>query len=119
MITTINEFKKSIIKESLGIGEQIIDDVLHVNLLTRNTNGNNDSIREKFETYKSKIKGFKDTDGTFHIGDIIEFSAGYDNDIRYTTEILGFDEDGGIYLLWDSYWFPIQNDERRTIILKN
>ena len=119
MITTINEFKKSTIKESLGIGEQIIDDVLHINLLTKNTNGSNDSIREKFETYKSKIKGFKDTDGTFYIGDVIEFSAGYNNDIRFTTEILGFDEDGDIYLLWDSYWFPIRNDETRSIILKN
>lgn len=115
MITTINEFKTTI-KESSGTGKHVIDGVLHVNLLTKNTNGNNDSIRNDFEEYKQKIKGFKDTDGTFFIGDVIEFNGGYNNDIRYTTEILGFDEDNDIYLLWDSYWFPIKNNETRLII---
>ena len=40
-------------------------------------------------------------------GDIIEFWSGYHNDIRYRTKILGFDNAGKAYMLWDCYWSPV------------
>ncbi len=48
-------------------------------------------------------------------GDIIEFWAGYNDDIRYRAEIIGFDKDGDIYLDWDAYWSPIRDEKRRNI----
>lgn len=100
------------------INENNIEDMLHINLLDKYKE-TNPEIRQKFEEYKSKIKGFKTEHLALKAGDIIEFNGGYNNDIRYTTEILGFDEDGDIYLLWDSYWFPIRNEESRAIKLIN
>ncbi len=93
--------------------------VLFIDLVAKyNTNGYADEYREKFDAFKPKIKGFKETDGKYSVGDIIEFFGGYHEDIRYSTEILGFDSDGGIYLLWDCYWFPIRDEEIRAIELK-
>ena len=109
MITTINEFK-----QFLNESENTIDGILHINLLDK-YGATSDMYRQKFEEYKSQIKGFTEMYGNFEIGDIIEFNGGYNNDIRYTTEILGFDQDGDIYLLWDSYWFPIKDEEKRAI----
>ena len=40
-------------------------------------------------------------------GDVIEFWAGYNNDIRFKSTIHGFDENGKAYVNWDCYWFPI------------
>jgi hypothetical protein len=72
--------------------------------------------REKFEEWKSKTDHkFVESHGKYSVGDIIEFTAGYNNDIRYTTEILGLDESGNIFLLWDCYWFPIKDEESRCI----
>lgn len=48
------------------------------------------------------------------INDVISFWGGYNNDIRYTSKILGFSEDG-IYVLWDCYWFQIRDDDIRQI----
>jgi len=79
--------------------------------------GRDEEYRAKFEEYKPKIKGFTETSGEYSAGDIIEITAGYNNDIRYTVEILGFDGEGEIYLLWDSFWAPIRNDEVRSIKL--
>jgi len=79
--------------------------------------GNDEEYRAKFEEYKPKIKGFTDKSGDYNIGDIIEITAGYNDDIRYTVEILGFDGDGEIYLLWDSFWAPIKNNDVRSIKL--
>lgn len=45
-------------------------------------------------------------------GDIIEFWAGYDNDIRYRATIHGFDEKGQVYVNWDCYWFPINLQDK-------
>lgn len=70
--------------------------------------------------YISKIKEFKtytERHPNFKIGDVIQFYGGYNNDILYQTEILGFDVDNEIYVLWDCYWFPIQDDIRRNINL--
>lgn len=53
----------------------------------------------------------------FKVGDVIEFYSGYDDDILYRSEITGFDPNGDIYVLWDSCWFPIQDDSKRRIKL--
>jgi len=116
MITTINEFRKTLNENTTEDSEKIIDGILHVDLLKKYATYS-DNYRQKFEEYKSQIKGFTESYGNFEIGDIIEFNGGYNNDIRYTTEILGFDQDGDIYLLWDSYWFPIKDEEKRAIKL--
>lgn len=66
---------------------------------------------------KNSVYGFTDINEALNLktGDIIEFLGGYNNDILYTTEILGFDKDGDIYVLWDCYWFPIKNEPKRNI----
>lgn len=51
----------------------------------------------------------------FKVGDKILFIAGYYNHLEFKSEILGFDDDGGIYVLWDCYWFPIFDNEIRNI----
>lgn len=66
---------------------------------------------EKIRTYKS----FTENHEKFKIGDVIEFLGGYYNHILYKSEILGFDKDGGIYVLWDCYWFDIKDNEVRKI----
>ena len=64
-----------------------------------------------------KIAGMNllSTHPVFKVGQIIEFNGGYYNDIRFKSKITGFDKDGGIYVVWDCYWFPIHNDEIRKI----
>lgn len=84
------------------------------------------NLIEKYTSQKQewsdKIKNYK-TFTTHHpdfkIGDIISFIGGYDSNIVYETEILGFDVDGEIYVLWDCYWFSIKNDANRNIQLIN
>jgi len=89
---------------------------LKINLLYKYFGDTEKLYREQFESYKPKIKGFKDNHEGYKIGDVIEFVAGYNYDILYTTEILGFDQDGDIYLLWDCYWSPIRlSDPNRKI----
>lgn len=51
----------------------------------------------------------------FKVGQKILFNGGYNNDLRFRSEITGFDEDGDIYVVWDCYWFPIRNEESRDI----
>lgn len=53
----------------------------------------------------------------FKKGDIISFFAGYDCNMLMKSKITGFDKDGGIYVLWDCYWFPIKNNKERNIKL--
>ncbi len=53
----------------------------------------------------------------YSIGDKITFWAGYNNDIRYMSEIIGIDTNGEIYVIWDCYWSPIRDDARRSIEL--
>lgn len=64
----------------------------------------------KIKTYK----GFSETHKKFKVGEIIQFFGGYNDDILYETEIIGFDEEK-IYVLWDCYWFSIADDEKRKI----
>lgn len=68
--------------------------------------------REKFEKYKSRIKGFHKKEGSFQVGDKVMFCGGLNGEIKYISEILGFDKDGDCYVLWDCYWFPIKIEER-------
>lgn len=90
--------------------------MLHVDLMKKyGERGEDKTIEDGFNQYKSKISGFTDSDGDLKAGDIIEFTAGYNDDIRYTTKILGFDKDGDIYLLWDSFWAPIRKEDSRSI----
>ncbi len=64
-----------------------------------------------------KFKNFCSTHPKFSIGDIITFKGGYYNNLLYKTQILGFDSDGDIYILWDCFWFPIADNEKRQIKL--
>ena len=51
----------------------------------------------------------------FAVGDKITFWAGYNGDIRYLSEITGIDENGDIFVVWDCFWFPIQDNDKRKI----
>lgn len=76
---------------------------LHINLLEK--------------TYYNDIeaeflaRGFKKSDENEELGlktgDVIEFWGGMNNDIRYTSRILGFDSAGKAFMFWDCYWFPV------------
>ncbi len=69
---------------------------------------------EKIKTYQN----YTSTHKKFEIGQIIQFYGGYNNDILYQTEILGFNGDK-LYVLWDCYWFSIADDNVRQIKLIN
>jgi hypothetical protein len=106
----INRFNNFSIDENAKVAK------LHINLLDKYAEFN-DEYRAKFDEYKSRIDGFstESANGKLKAGDVIEFTGGYNNDIRYTTEVLGFDKDGDIYVLWDAFWYPIRDEESRTI----
>lgn len=53
--------------------------------------------------------------GRFKTGQIIEFWAGMYKDILYRSKIIGLENNGDIYVIWDCYWFPIQDDKIRKI----
>jgi hypothetical protein len=55
----------------------------------------------------------------FKAGDIIQFWGGYNNDIRYQTQIVSIDNNGELYLVWDCYWFPIRDEDCRNIKIIN
>jgi hypothetical protein len=72
----------------------------------------------KKQEWSEKIKNFNSFSSihqNFKIGDKIKFIGGYENNMIFETEILGFDTDGDIYVLWDCYWFSIKNDSSRNI----
>ena len=52
------------------------------------------------------------------IGDTIEFNGGYNNDIRYTSTVIGIDDDGNFYVIWDCYWLPIRPTDKSRDLLK-
>lgn len=84
------------------------------------TEGGSQFWRDEFNKWKSgenkdSVSDQNEQSG-FRIGDIITFTGGMQNNIRYTSEILGFSPDGRIYVLWDCYWFPIKDEEVRKII---
>ena len=50
------------------------------------------------------------------VGDTILFIAGYNNDIEYKSNIVGFDENSNAYLFWDCYWFA--KDLKKCLVKK-
>jgi len=76
------------------------------------------------ERYRAKFHEFiAETDAQlatthplgFAQGDRIQFLNGFN--IPMITEILGFDEMGQAYLLWDCYWFTINLASRGAVKL--
>ena len=69
-----------------------------------------------------KISGFKkkltNEHPKFKVGQLILFTGGYNNDLRFLSSIIGFDQDGNIYVTWDCYWFPIRDEESRDIVIQ-
>ena len=81
-----------------------------------------EKFQDRKEEFLSKLENKNyftknnDTNKKFEVGQIIEFYGGMNNDILYRSEILGFDKnDSDIYVLWDCYWFPIKDIEKREI----
>jgi len=81
------------------------------------------NLTEKYKSDSSIIRGIEKMKLTsnhskFKIGDVIQFYGGYNNNILFQSKITGFDKNGGIYVLWDCYWFPINMaDVKRKIKL--
>ena len=76
--------------------------------------------QEQKELYLSKLKHFdyyRTEHPKYKIGQIIEFYGGFNDDILYRSEILGFDNENNIFVLWDCYWFPIKDNKIRQIKL--
>lgn len=82
---------------------------LKIDLTKKESNG---EIKELFAEYSTKIAGFSTTNGTYKAGDVVVILSGYNSDIEYTIEILGFDSEGMAYMVWDCYWFPIDLSKR-------
>lgn len=81
--------------------------------------------KENYESLKEKCKEFAEkhkleiSNGKFKAGDLIKFMTGENDDILACAEILGFEENK-IYLIWDCFWFGIEDDQRRKIeIIQN
>lgn len=79
---------------------------------------NNSTIREEFEKFKKKLQernNFSDENKSLNlkIGDVVTFIGGYDSDIEFTSEILGFTSEGKAFVLWDCFWLDIDLIERR------
>lgn len=80
-------------------------------------------LREKFTADEKsevistiqKYHWFTENHPNFKIGDVIEFVGGYNDDILYKSEIIGFTKDKEIFVLWDCYWFSIKEEEKRQI----
>ena len=70
----------------------------------------NEELKQSIADMKLELKHQK-----YSVGDVIEFVGGMNRNIIFTTEITGFDVDGNIYVLWDSFWFPIRDEEIRQI----
>ena len=82
------------------------------------------NLLEESEQYRAKFHQFiAETEAPlatthplgFAQGDHIQFLNGFD--IPVITEILGFDEKGQAYLLWDCYWFTINLVSRGAVKL--
>lgn len=83
------------------------------NLLTRPHSASHKRDAQGF----SRKHQLNKTHDKYSIGDKITFWAGYNDDIRYMSEIIGIGEDGEIYVIWDCFWSPIRDDARRSIQL--
>jgi hypothetical protein len=54
--------------------------------------------------------------GKFNRNDTISFWGGMNNDLRFTSRIMGIDDEDGIYVIWDCFWYPIKNVPEREIV---
>lgn len=91
-------------------------DYLEINLIEESEN-DKELIKKIEEFQSSKLIS---EHPKFKVGQVIKFISGYNLDIKYTTKIIGFDNEGEIYLLWDCYWSPIRDEDpnRKIIIIK-
>lgn len=83
-------------------------------------NGGAQYWRDEFNKWKSERLDLdiSDTNADLRLktGDLISFMSGHNGDINYISEVLGFNSDGRIFVLWDCYWFPINpSDLKRKI----
>ena len=69
------------------------------------------SARDKWLQERGFNKGYNDK---FKVGDVIEFYTGINDHIRARAKIKGIDG-VNLYVYFDSYWYPIQDDEVRKI----
>ena len=89
-----------------------IKDMLHIDLLAKyNANDYHTDYEAEFKNWAEKhnrtIAQENKTIG-LKAGDVVEFTSGHNDNIRYKTRILGFDlKDGEAYMLWDCYWFTV------------
>lgn len=92
--------------EKIGVMETI--DSAPIDLMARAGEERNTEYREAFLMLKEKsrtlITDINEAHG-LRTGDRILFYNGYG--VEMITEILGFEEDGKAFLLWDCYWFAI------------
>lgn len=72
------------------------------------------TIKEQFARFITTMKGSKDTNEEIGLktGDVVSFWGGYNGDIRFVSEILGFNSNGDAYMFWDCYWFGIDLQKR-------
>lgn len=54
-----------------------------------------------------RYKQESNIESNLKIGDIVKFVGGYNSDMIFETEIIGFDKDGLLYVLWEAYWCSI------------
>ena len=75
--------------------------------------------RYKDQELLDKITEFQkqliNTHPKFKVGQVISFLGGMNRDLPYKSKITGFNKDGGIYVVWDCYWFPIEDTLTREI----
>jgi hypothetical protein len=104
---------------NLHLNPQVIDGRPVYDLLAKGSKAQ-DEDREAFERWKLKQPDTIVTD-TKHptldvsVGDKVNVISGHNNQLRYITEVLGFDAQGKAYMLWDCYWFGIDLVERKYI----
>lgn len=71
----------------------------------------NFDLQNRAKTFLSTQR-ISETNAEFELvqGDWIVFKNGYD--LEFVSEILGFDEDGNAYVLWDCFWTPVNLKNR-------
>lgn len=98
--------------EELMAGITAEVDANPVNLMNKyKLKGWEQEFRDKFAAWrKDRFVGDANSKHDLKTGDQILFLNGYD--IPMISEILGFDEEGKAYMLWDCYWFAVDLDSR-------
>lgn len=79
-----------------------------------------DYTKEEREAYFAKLDYMDDSKSRYKVGDIIEFTTGYNNDIRARASVKAVQHRDAItyyYVYNDCYWLPIQDTEDRAITL--